>query len=125
MLIDEVNWYIVINVLVIVGAEGDEHYDYDMLASIELLIIDECDVLLMQNWAHLLHIMAHLHKTPKQDRGADYRLHIDQICWQSFYIFSKYCVNSSAQTSYLLHYAAKAMQLKDMTVHNIQLLQHW
>jgi U3 small nucleolar RNA-associated protein 25 len=42
------------------------------LSSIELLIMDQTDIFLMQNWSHLLHIMQHLHKTPKNDHGTDY-----------------------------------------------------
>ncbi|OZC08473.1 hypothetical protein X798_04534 [Onchocerca flexuosa] len=38
----------------------------DFLASIEVLIIDKADILLMQNWEHLLNIMSSLHIQPKK-----------------------------------------------------------
>lgn len=38
----------------------------DFLASIEVLIIDKADVLLMQNWEHLLNIVGSLHIQPKK-----------------------------------------------------------
>ncbi|XP_039757969.1 digestive organ expansion factor homolog [Pararge aegeria] len=56
----------------IVGAEGEEHRDYDFLASIEVLIMDQADVFLMQNWDHLLHIMDHFHLQPKKTHGTDF-----------------------------------------------------
>uniref|UniRef100_A0A2K6WDF7 U3 small nucleolar RNA-associated protein 25 homolog n=1 Tax=Onchocerca volvulus TaxID=6282 RepID=A0A2K6WDF7_ONCVO len=38
----------------------------DFLASIEVLIIDKADILLMQNWEHLLNIISSLHIQPKK-----------------------------------------------------------
>ncbi|KAM3722913.1 U3 small nucleolar RNA-associated protein [Dirofilaria immitis] len=38
----------------------------DFLASIEVLIIDKADILLMQNWEHLLNIINSLHIQPKK-----------------------------------------------------------
>ncbi|XP_049877769.1 U3 small nucleolar RNA-associated protein 25 homolog [Pectinophora gossypiella] len=55
----------------IVGAEGEEDRDYDFLASIELLIMDQADVFLMQNWDHLLHVLDHFHLQPKKTHGTD------------------------------------------------------
>ncbi|XP_038206745.1 digestive organ expansion factor homolog [Zerene cesonia] len=56
----------------IVGAEGEEERDYDFLASIEMLILDQADVFLMQNWDHLLHILDHFHLQPKKTHGTDF-----------------------------------------------------
>lgn len=49
----------------IVGAPGDKERDYDFLASIELLILDQADLFLAQNWDHLLHVLDHLHLQPQ------------------------------------------------------------
>ncbi|XP_013135561.1 PREDICTED: digestive organ expansion factor homolog isoform X2 [Papilio polytes] len=56
----------------IVGAEGEEDRDYDFLASIEILIMDQADVFLMQNWDHLLHVLDHFHLQPKKTHDTDY-----------------------------------------------------
>ncbi|XP_077286205.1 U3 small nucleolar RNA-associated protein 25 homolog [Arctopsyche grandis] len=56
----------------IVGAEGEEERDFDFLASVELLILDQAEIFLMQNWDHLLHILDHLHLQPKKTHGTDF-----------------------------------------------------
>lgn len=38
----------------IIGAEGEKKRDFDFLSSVELLIIDQADIYLMQNWEHVL-----------------------------------------------------------------------
>jgi len=51
----------------IIGLEGDKKRDFDFLSSIEVLIADQTDVFLMQNWEHFLHVMRHLHLQPHGD----------------------------------------------------------
>lgn len=38
----------------VLGAEGEKQRDFDFLSSIELLIVDQADIFLMQNWEHVL-----------------------------------------------------------------------
>nr|XP_022912905.1 digestive organ expansion factor homolog [Onthophagus taurus] len=56
----------------IIGAEGESERDFDFLASIELLIFDQMELFLMQNWDHVLHIMNHIHLQPKDSHGTDF-----------------------------------------------------
>lgn len=55
----------------IIGAEGESSRDYDFLSSVEMLIFDQAEIFLMQNWDHVLHIMNHIHLQPKEAHGTD------------------------------------------------------
>lgn len=71
----------------IVGAPGDKERDYDFLASIEVLILDQADVFLAQNWDHLLHVLDHLHLQPRSARDTDFS-RVRSWClngWSRFY----------------------------------------
>ncbi|XP_008196323.2 U3 small nucleolar RNA-associated protein 25 homolog [Tribolium castaneum] len=56
----------------IIGAEGEPQRDYDFLASIELLILDQTELFSMQNWDHFIHVINHLHLQPKDSHGTDF-----------------------------------------------------
>lgn len=53
----------------IIGAPGEKERDYDFLASIELMILDQSELFLAQNWDHLLHCLDHLHLQPQSARN--------------------------------------------------------
>lgn len=50
-----------------VPASGDK----DFLSSIEIIILDQADVFLMQNWEHVLDIMQHINLMPSKPRKMD------------------------------------------------------
>lgn len=71
----------------VIGAPGDKDRDYDFLASIEMLILDQADIFLAQNWDHLLHVMDHLHLQPQSARNTDFS-RVRSWClngWSRFY----------------------------------------
>lgn len=56
----------------VIGAEGEAERDFDFLSSIELLIMDQIDIVLMQNWDHLYQILDYLHLQPEKSHDIDY-----------------------------------------------------
>ncbi|KZV26805.1 hypothetical protein F511_06652 [Dorcoceras hygrometricum] len=52
-------------------AEDDKEKDVDYLSSIEILIIDHADIMLMQNWSHVKTVVEHLNKIPSKQHGTD------------------------------------------------------
>ncbi|XP_072313781.1 U3 small nucleolar RNA-associated protein 25 homolog [Eucyclogobius newberryi] len=56
----------------VLGAEGESKRDFDFLSSIEVLVVDQADVFLMQNWEHVLHVMRHMNLQPLDSHGVDF-----------------------------------------------------
>ncbi|XP_042453180.1 U3 small nucleolar RNA-associated protein 25 homolog [Zingiber officinale] len=52
-------------------AEAEKEKDVDYLSSIEVLIVDHADVILMQNWSHLNTVVEQLNRTPSKQHGTD------------------------------------------------------
>ncbi|KAL9421063.1 hypothetical protein AB3S75_038596 [Citrus x aurantiifolia] len=52
-------------------AEENKEQDVDYLSSIEVLIIDHADIILMQNWSWLIEVVEQLNRIPSKQHGTD------------------------------------------------------
>ncbi|XP_062911786.1 U3 small nucleolar RNA-associated protein 25 homolog [Mobula hypostoma] len=101
----------------IVKTEDEKTGDFDFLSSIEILIIDQADIYLMQNWEHVVHLLKNLNQQPREPHGVDFsRVRMWSLnSWSKYYrqtlifsalqnpqinsIYSKHCFNYKGQVA--------------------------
>lgn len=71
----------------IIGAPGEKDRDYDFLSSIEMLILDQTEVFLMQNWEHVTHLAEYLNAQPVESHNIDFTRVRNWVIngWSKFY----------------------------------------
>ncbi|XP_043917749.1 U3 small nucleolar RNA-associated protein 25 homolog isoform X2 [Protopterus annectens] len=101
----------------VIGVEGDVKRDFDFLSSIEILVMDQADVYLMQNWEHVLLLMKTMNLQPLDPHGVDFsRVRMWNLNnWSKYYrqtllfsaaqdpqinsLFNKHCFNYRGQVA--------------------------
>lgn len=71
-----------------IGVEGDKERDWDLLSSLEVVIFDQTNHFLMQNWDHVEHIFQYMNLIPRENHGCD----ISRL--KSWYLDRKYVKNA-------------------------------
>lgn len=103
-------------------AETEKNKDVDFLSSIEILVIDNADVILMQNWSHVVSVVDQLNRLPTKQHGTDFmrirewylngqaRYYRQTIILSNFVnadinaLFNRFCVNYRGKVKMLSVY---------------------
>ncbi|KAL3683520.1 hypothetical protein R1sor_001542 [Riccia sorocarpa] len=103
-------------------AETEKAKEIDFLSSIEIAVVDHADIILMQNWSHVVTVFEHLNKIPVEQHGTDFmrirewylngqaRHYRQTIILTAFSdagvnaVFHRSCVNHSGKVKTRCHY---------------------
>jgi U3 small nucleolar RNA-associated protein 25 len=116
------------------SSEKTKKPDFDFLSSIEIVIMDQTDAMLMQNWEHVTHIFEHLNLQPREAHGCDFsrvrtwyldgnaKFMRQTIILSAFItpelnaLVSQHCHNIEGKVKFVPEYSGAMLQVRDLGI---------
>ncbi|KAJ4294324.1 rRNA-binding ribosome biosynthesis protein utp25 [Kalmusia sp. IMI 367209] len=104
-----------------IESRNEKKKDYDFLSSIEMVIMEQADATLMQNWEHAEFVFEHLNLQPKDAHGCDFSPHVRQTIVLSAYLAPKI---NTLYNRHMRNFAGRLKYTPDYTIGIIETLPY-